>query len=159
MISDSGAFFALDLGSATTSVALLGHLGGRWRLLAHAAAPSYVEPDALLHDLLRGIAGTDPEMLQEIAGGRSADPAALAADLPRLIARSTPPRHIVVLAGSQRQRRLLELAAYRSGWLVSRFPVTVVRTWTVSPCLTGFFIRHLSIPSSAISVPSLIPEA
>ena len=119
MISDSGAFFALDLGSATTSVALLGHLGGRWRLVAHAAAPAFVEPDALLHDLLQGVAGTDPEMLQEIAAGRSADPAALVAALPRLVARSTPPRNIVVLAGSRRQRRLLELAAYRSGWLVS----------------------------------------
>jgi len=118
VISESGAFLTLDLGSAASSVALLGHLGGRWRLVTHAAAPAGVEPDALVSHMLRGVHAADPGLLAEIAGGPE-DPDRLAATLPRLVARSTPPRRIAVLAGSRRQRRLLELAAYRSGWLVS----------------------------------------
>jgi hypothetical protein len=119
VISESGAFFALDLGSATTSAALVGHLGGRWRLIANASAPSGVEPTDLLTDILCRVAAADPAMLELLAADRPVEPRALAESLPRLVARSTPPRHLVVLAGSRRQRRLLELAAYRSGWLVS----------------------------------------
>jgi hypothetical protein len=119
VISESGAFFALDLGSATTSAALVGHIGGRWRLVAHAAVPSGLEPTDLLTEILRRVAAADPALLEILAAGRPADPRALAESLTRLVARSTPPRRLVVLAGSRRQRRLLELAAYRSGWIVS----------------------------------------
>jgi hypothetical protein len=119
VITDSGAFLALDLGSATSSAALVGHLGGRWRLVAHSAVPAGIDTEILVVELLRGVAAADPALLAELAGDGPADPAALAGSLPRVVARSTPARRIVVLAGSRRQRRLLELAAYRSGWQVS----------------------------------------
>jgi hypothetical protein len=119
VITDSGAFLALDLGSATSSAALVGRLGGRWRLIAHSAVPAVVDSRVLVAELMRGVAAAEPGLLAELAGDLPADPAALAERLPRVVARSTPARRIVVLAGSRRQRRLLELAAYRSGWQVT----------------------------------------
>lgn len=111
------AFFALDLGSATTSAALLGHIGGRWRLVAHAAAPASTDLEALLVGLLDGVQRADPEILAEL-GAEEQEIAQLAATWPRLEARSTPQRRITVLAGSRRQRKRLEDVASRAGWLV-----------------------------------------
>ena len=108
---------ALDRGSSTTSGAVLGHVGGRWRLIAHAAAPSYVDADAILGELLSRIELTDPEMLAEM-GAEGADVSTLVATWPRLVARTTPERRIAVLAGSRRQRGRLETAALRAGWIV-----------------------------------------
>jgi hypothetical protein len=108
---------ALDCGSSTTSGAVLGHVGGRWRLIAHAAAPSHIDPEAILAGLLTRLGETDPEMLAEM-GADGADVATLVATWPRLVARTTPERRIAVLAGSRRQRRRLETAALRAGWLV-----------------------------------------
>ena len=113
------AFFALDFGSATTSAAVLGHLGGRWRLVAHASAPSHVEADGLLAGLLTQVGMTDPEMLRDMGARDRIDIPALVANWPRLEARSTTQRRIAVLAGSRRQRKRLEAAALRAGWLVT----------------------------------------
>jgi hypothetical protein len=112
------AFFALDFGSATTSAAFVGHAGGRWRLLAHAAAPASTDLDALLFGILDRVQQADPELLEEVSDQQRPRPAALVVDLTRLEAHSTPPRRIAVLAGSRRQRRRLEEAAARAGWLV-----------------------------------------
>ena len=117
MSSQPRAFLALDRGSSTTSGAVLGHVGGRWRLIAHAVAPSDVDADAILGGLLARIELTDPEMLAEM-GAEGADVSTLVATWPRLVARTTPERRIAVLAGSRRQRRRLEAAALRAGWLV-----------------------------------------
>jgi hypothetical protein len=116
--SQPRAFFALDFGSATTSVAVLGHVGGRWRLIAHTAAPSYFDVDAMLVRLLTKVGATDPEMLAQLSAEQNLDIPTLVATWPRLIARTTPQRRIAVLAGSRRQRRRLETAALRAGWLV-----------------------------------------
>jgi hypothetical protein len=78
-----------------------------------------VDVDRLLVDLLRGIRRADPALLSELVSGDSAEPSALAGELPRLEARSTPPRRIAILAGSRRQRRRLEEAASKAGWLVA----------------------------------------
>ena len=118
MSSQPRAFFALDLGSATTSAALLGHVGGRWRLVAHTSAPSNLDLEDLLYDLVQRVERTDPSLLAEIASGREGDADFYVADWPRLAARSTPRRHIAVLAGSRRQRRRLEETAQRAGWIV-----------------------------------------
>ena len=118
MTSQPRAFFALDYGSATTSGAVLGHVGGRWRLIAHAAAPSHVDFDAVLIGLLSQVGRADPEMLTEMGGGKRPNIPALVATWPKLEARTSPQRRIAVLAGSRRQRRRLETAALRAGWLV-----------------------------------------
>ncbi|HEY1167805.1 MAG TPA: hypothetical protein VGE81_02325 [Candidatus Limnocylindrales bacterium] len=118
MINQPRAFFALDLGSATMSGALLGHIGGRWRLIAHAAAPSSVDVDAALVRLLARLKLTDPQMLTELGAAEDAEILTLVATWPRLVARTAPQRRIAVLAGSRRQRRRLETSASRAGWLV-----------------------------------------
>jgi hypothetical protein len=121
--SQPRAFFAIDHGSATTSAALLGHIGGRWRLIAHTSAPCTVDVEVLLAGLLNQIRQTDRALLDEIAadegGADEVDIRALAATWPRLIARTTPQRRMAVLAGSRRQRRRLEECALRAGWLVA----------------------------------------
>jgi hypothetical protein len=121
--SQPRAFFAIDHGSATTSAALLGHVGGRWRLIAHASAPCTGDVEGLLTGLLNQIHHTDRALLDEIApgedGAEEVDIGAFVATWPRLIARTTPQRRIAVLAGSRRQRRRLEESALRAGWLVA----------------------------------------
>jgi hypothetical protein len=112
------AFFALDFGAATTSAALIGHAGGRWRLLAHAAAPATTELDVLLVGILERVGQADRELLDFVSAQDRPPAAALAADLARLESRSAAPRRIAVLAGSRRQRQRLEEVASRAGWLV-----------------------------------------
>jgi hypothetical protein len=116
--SQPRAFFALDFGSATTSAALIGYVGGRWRLIAHTAAPCHVDLDSMLVGLVARVGLTDPEMLTEMGADDRPDVPNLVATWPRLEARTTPRRRIAVLAGSRRQRRRLESAALRAGWLV-----------------------------------------
>jgi hypothetical protein len=112
------AFFALDFGSATTSAALVGHAGGRWRLLAHTAAPSATDLDALLLGILERVEQADRELLEFVSARTRPKPAAMVADLARLESRSSLPRRIAVIAGSKRQRRRLEEVAARAGWIV-----------------------------------------
>ena len=113
------AFVALDLGSATTSVALVGNLAGRWRLIAYTGAPCRVEADALIAGLLRRIHDADPLMLEELGASQPIDPEALALAWPRFVASTTPPRRLAVLAATKRQRHRLETVASRSGWKVA----------------------------------------
>jgi hypothetical protein len=121
--SQPRAFFAIDHGSATTSAALLGYVGHRWRLIAHTSAPCAGDVEALLAGLLNQISHTDRALLDEIAAGEGGadevDIRAFVATWPRLVARTTPQRRIAVLAGSRRQRRRLEESALRAGWLVA----------------------------------------
>jgi hypothetical protein len=116
--SQPRAFFAVDLGSATTAAAVLGHVGGRWRLIAHTAAPASVDLDSMLIGLLAQVGRIDPEMFEDLCAGDPPDIPTLVATWPRVVARTTPQRRIAVLAGSRRQRRRLEAAALRAGWLV-----------------------------------------
>jgi hypothetical protein len=117
--SQPRAFLTLDLGSATTSAALVGHFGGRWRLIAHTSAPASLDVDGVLVGLLSRVELADPGLLAELAGVERPTVSTLVATWPRLEARTTPPRRIAVLAGSRRQRRRLEEVALRAGWLVS----------------------------------------
>ena len=123
MTSQPRAFFAIDHGSATTSAALLGYVGHRWRLIAYTSAPCAGDVEALLAGLLNQIRHTDRALLDEIAAGEGGadevDIRAFVATWPRLVARTTPQRRIAVLAGSRRQRRRLEESALRAGWLVA----------------------------------------
>jgi hypothetical protein len=113
------AFFAIDDGSATTSAALIGHAGGRWRLLAHAAAPAAADTNALLLGLVDRVKQVDSALLDEVAVLEKAKPEVLVSDLTRLEARSSAPKRIAAIAGSRRQLRRLEEVAARAGWLVT----------------------------------------
>lgn len=111
MTSEPRAFLALDAGAATTVAALIGRVGGRWRLIGSLAMP----------------AGSDVEGVVTVLGDRAvaADPGLAAAldlrtggavDLPRLEVASHPPRRLAVVAASERALAPLLATASRSGW-------------------------------------------
>jgi len=110
---DPRAFLALDLGAATSSVALVGRVAGHWRLLGSLSCPSDISVEALVGALVARAAAADPELAAELG----VDPTA-AADIPRLVARSAPPAAIGVVAASERSLAPLVAAAERSGWRV-----------------------------------------
>ena len=119
MTSDPRAFLALDLGAATSSAALIGRLAHRWRLIGSLAVPSSSSAGGLVIELVRRVGAADPALAASIGLARddgTIDPVGLAAELPRLVARSAPPRTILVAAVSPRALAALAAAARRTGW-------------------------------------------
>ena len=131
MTSDPRAFLALDLGGATSSVALIGRLAHRWRLVGALAMPASTPVDAIVAELIRRVTASDPGLATAIrlpdvgsappAGRDAASDDADAADdatsdLPRLVARSAPRRTLLALAVSNRALEPLADAARRTGW-------------------------------------------
>ncbi len=119
MTSDPRAFLALDLGAATFSAALIGRVAHRWRLIGSLAVPSASSADGLIVELVRRVAAADPELSAAIGltnEDGTLDANRLAAELPRLVARSAPARTILVTAVSVRAAEPLVAAARRSGW-------------------------------------------
>jgi hypothetical protein len=117
--SDPRAFLALDLGAATSSAALIGRVAHRWRLIGSLAVPSSSSADGLVIELVRRAGAADPALAAAIGltdDDGTFDAARLAAELPRLVARSAPPRTILVCAVSSRARAPLVKAARRTGW-------------------------------------------
>jgi hypothetical protein len=117
--SDPRAFLALDLGAATSSAALIGRVAHRWRLIGSLAVPSSSSADGLVIELVRRAGAADPALAAAIGltdDDGTFDAARLAAELPRLVARSAPPRTILVCAVSTRARAPLVKAARRTGW-------------------------------------------
>jgi hypothetical protein len=112
------AFFTIDFGTATTAAALVGHSGGRWRLLAHAAIPAAAGTEALLLGLVDRVRQVDQALLEEVTVLEKPKPEAIVGDLTRLESHSSPPKRIAAIAGSKRQLRRLEEVAARAGWLV-----------------------------------------
>ena len=107
------ALLAIDSGAATTSVALLGRPGPRWRLLGAIAAPAGTPPDALAEVLATRLATVDADL----AASLQLSPERVT-DLPRLESRSEPPGTLAVLGASRRAVGLLEGVASRTPWRV-----------------------------------------
>jgi hypothetical protein len=119
--SDPRAFLALDLGAATSSVALVARVRHRWRLIGSLAMPAGVDLDALIRLLLGRTASGDPELARTLGINR---PGAVA-DLPRLVARSARPQRLAAIAASERAAAPLGEAARLTGWrVVSASPQT-----------------------------------
>lgn len=118
MTTDPRAFLALDLGTATSSAALVGRVDGRWRLLGSTAGPSTMPLEPAIARLVATVRTTDPALAHLL---RLPDPEAAADEdaLPRLVARTRPaPRLAVVTAGARQLGPLLALAD-RAGWRAS----------------------------------------
>ena len=101
MTSDPRAFLALDLGAATSSAALIGRVAHHWRLIGSLAVPSSSSADGLVIELIRRAGAADPALAAAVGlteDNGTVDPARLAAELPRLVARSAPARTIMVTA-------------------------------------------------------------
>jgi hypothetical protein len=109
---DPNVLFALDLGAATSSAALVGPVDGRRRLLGSMALPAGVAEDGLVAHLLDRVRAADPTLAQEL--GFDADDAAAA--IPRRVVRSTPPPTLAVLAATVRARQAVEEVAGLAGW-------------------------------------------
>ncbi|MEO5703392.1 MAG: hypothetical protein ABIZ52_08145 [Candidatus Limnocylindrales bacterium] len=107
------ALLAIDAGSATTSVALLGKPGDRWRLLGAISGPAGTSPDALAEILATRLVAADLGLADHVG----VDPLSVG-DLPRLEATSLPPRTLAVLGASRRAVGLLEAVAARTPWQI-----------------------------------------
>ena len=119
MTSDPRAFLALDLGAATSSAALIGRVAHHWRLIGSLAVPSSSSADSLVIELIRRAGAADPALAAAVGlteDNGTVDPARLAAELPRLVARSAPARTIMVTAVTGRALGPLVAAARRTGW-------------------------------------------
>jgi hypothetical protein len=120
--SDPRAFFALDLGGATTSVALIGRLAHRWRLVGALAMPATTPADAIAAELVRRVVASDAALARAIglsATGAPADAERVIAELPRLVGRSAPRRDLLAIAASERALEPVADAARRTGWRVT----------------------------------------
>lgn len=107
------ALLAIDAGTATTSVALLGRPGNRWRLLGAISAPSGAPPGALAEVLAMRLVAADPRMAADL----DVVPEGVV-DLPRLESRTQPPETLAVLGASRRAVGLLEGVAARTPWRI-----------------------------------------
>ncbi len=110
-MSDPRVTFALNLGSATSAVAVLGRINGRQRLLAADAAPAGVDPDLLLDRLVERLAAADPELGAGLGLGTGDHSA-----VPRLTASTAELPRLAILATSERERAAAERLAAGAGW-------------------------------------------
>jgi len=110
--SDPRAFFAIDQGAATTSAALVGRLGSRWRLLGAIAMPVAIPVEAIIEHLGDRVLSSDSDLEVQLDAGSLGR----LLEWPRLVARSAPPPSLVVLAASETTRIRLEAAGSAAGW-------------------------------------------
>jgi hypothetical protein len=119
---DPRAFLALDLGAATHSVALIGRLAHRWRLIGALSMPASVPANDVAAELIRRAGASDPGLMAALAlpfAGGSIDATATVEELPRLVGRSAPRRSLLAVAASARALEPIADAARRTGWRTS----------------------------------------
>jgi hypothetical protein len=107
------ALLAIDAGTATTSVALLGKPAGQWRLLGAISAPAGTPPDTLAAIIATRLVAADPALADHVG----VTPPNVA-DMPRLVATSRQPATLAVLGASRRAAGLLEAVAARTPWQI-----------------------------------------
>lgn len=108
--ASSSSFFTIDHGTASTSAALVGHVGGRFRLLASAAMPSTVDTDSLLSELVTRVVAVDLAVLPDHASWP---------DWPRLEAASIRPPRVVCAAPDEAHAARVARILSDGGWEVS----------------------------------------
>ncbi|MDO8484586.1 MAG: hypothetical protein Q7S35_06540 [Candidatus Limnocylindrales bacterium] len=114
MTSEPRAFLTQDTGAATIAAALVGRVGGRWRLIGSLAVPAGADPTALAALLVERVSAVDPVLAAALGLDRTP-----VEELPRVEVASHPPRRLAVVAGSERALVPLVAAASRSGWRTS----------------------------------------
>ncbi len=119
MSSEPRAFVTVDRGTATTAVALVGRVDGRWRLLGATSGPVEVPPEALVERLRRRLCAVDPELAASLL--IHTDGAAEA--MPRISCATAAPPEIAVVAATHRALMPLSATARETGWQV--VPVTL----------------------------------
>lgn len=114
MKSQQPAFAAVDRGTATTAVSLVGLVAGRWRLLGSTSAPAGVPEEALLERLRGRLATVDPGTATSLALGVAGS----AAGVRRLSCVTGAAPELVVIAATERVLKPLAAAAATAGWRV-----------------------------------------
>ena len=104
------SFFTVDLGTASTAVALIAPCADRFRLLAAAVAPSGADLEALLEDVVARVEATEPGLLHRPDGWRG---------WARLVSATSRPRRVVCAAGIEAVLADLERAFLGAGWEVA----------------------------------------
>jgi hypothetical protein len=112
--SEPRAFLVIDHGAATSSVGLIGRVGGAWRLIGTLAVPATSDLEPAIRLLVRRTTIEGRE-LADAVGIRSPG----ADGLPRVEVRSRRPRRLAAVAASERTLAVLAGIAGRSGWRVS----------------------------------------
>ncbi len=113
MKPDPLSFFTIDHGTASTAAALIGPVGGRFRLLAASAAPRGISVEAILEDLVARVGATEPGMLPDPEEWPS---------WARLEVATHRPLRVVCAAGSERRADDVARAFLIAGWdVVARF--------------------------------------
>ena len=107
MTADPLSFFTIDHGTASTAVALVAPLDGRFRLLASDTAPRGVSVDAMLEDLVARVVATESDVLAEPAAWR---------DWARLESATHEPLSIVLAGPTETRLGDLERAIAGAGW-------------------------------------------
>jgi hypothetical protein len=112
--SEPRAFLTQDSGGATIAMALVGRVGGRWRLIGSVVLPVGADPDAVEALLVERATAADPVLAATLGLDRTP-----AEGLPRVEVESHEARRLAVVAGSERALAPLVAAASRSGWRTS----------------------------------------
>jgi hypothetical protein len=112
-------FATVDSGTATTAVAVIGHAGGRHRLLGSTAGPAGIPIEALLERVRRRVAEADPSL----ADALGLDWPGSAADVPRLACSTAAPPELAVIAATERVVNPLAAIAETAGWSVRRLVI------------------------------------
>ena len=133
MSTEPRAFAAVDRGTATVAVSLVGRVAGHWRLVGTTAAPASVGTDALLERLRRRLVEADPDLARDLSlhDARGADA------LPRVACETTPPPEIAVVAATDRQQVPLAAAAAAAGWRVHRVVLDAAEILAVATTLAN----------------------
>ncbi len=114
MSTTQPAFLTIDRGTATAAAGLIGHVGGRWRLLGAAAAPAEIADEALAERLRRRLAAVDPGFADDLGLAS----AGAAGDLVRLTCSTETPPELAVVAATDRAVAALANVAAAAGWRV-----------------------------------------
>jgi hypothetical protein len=117
---ENRAFFAVDLGTATTSVAMVGWAGGRWRLLGSLALPATTDLDAMIGLLTGRLRAAAPAIAADLGVDMDA-----AHSWARLVVGTPTPGRIAVLAASERALGPLADVTRAAGW--DTVPVSLER--------------------------------
>jgi hypothetical protein len=102
------AFVTVDSGTATTGIALIAGVEGRWRLLGAYAAPASVAPEPIIELLSERLGAADPALAAALATP--------AVEWPRLSVRTAPAPRLAVVAASERTLAALVRSARHAGW-------------------------------------------
>ncbi len=111
MTLEPRAFVALDAGAATTAAAMIGRVGGRWRLVGSMTMPAASDIEAIVAVLGDRLVAADPDLAAALDLH-----AGTAVELPRLEVSSRPPKRLAVITASARTLEPLDRTAARSGW-------------------------------------------